>query len=736
MPRKRKSPPSPSPEPQPAPANHEQPLGPVDASAGRTAFPIVGIGASAGGLDAMVQLLQHLRPDTGMAFVLVQHLDPRHESRLADVLARSTPMPIMEAMNGLAVQPDHVYVIPPNANLAVSSGVLQVTPRKQGRGPHLPVDFLFRSLAVDEQTRAIGVILSGTGSDGTLGLSEIKAIGGITFAQDGKTAGHFGMPRAAIDSGCVDFVLSPAEIAGRLGDIGEHPYLAPDPTRPLAEPTAEESYQRILAVVQSVTGVDFRLYRDTTIKRRIMRRMALHSLRSIGEYAERLKDDVGEVEALYHDLLINVTGFFRDPRMFEELKASIFPRIIDGRSLVDPIRIWVPGCSTGQEAYSLAMVLQEFLDTQPVRFPMQIFATDLSDQTALDRARAGVYPESIEAEVSPVRLRRFFKREDHVYRIDRSIRDACVFARQNVTADPPFSHLDIVSCRNLLIYLATPLQKRVLRTFHYALNTPGFLILGGAETVGEHTDLFEAVDRGHRIYAKKQAAARHYLSLSVSDHRLQATAGTRRTAAPAPLVRDLQKEAERILLGRYAPPGVLVDDNFEIIQFRGRMAPYLEQPAGEPTHGLLKLAREGLFLELRNAVTEAKKTGQIVRRDNIRVGSSGETRRVNVEVIPVRQQGAGACFLVLFHESDEAAKRPASAAPATETAAVEDASELVGLRQELSATREYLQSMIEQQDAANEELRSANEEILSSNEELQSTNEELETAKEELQSAN
>jgi two-component system, chemotaxis family, CheB/CheR fusion protein len=712
------------------------PLGPVDVRGGSSSFPIVGIGASAGGLDAYLQLLQHLGPDTGMAFVLVQHLDPRHESRLTELLARATPMPVTEASHGLAIQPNHVYVIPPNANLAVSRGVLQVTPRKEGRGPHLPVDFLFRSLAEDEQTRAIGVVLSGTGSDGTLGLSEIKAIGGITFAQDEETAGHSGMPRSAIDSGCVDFVLSPAQIAERLGEIGEHPYLAPDPTEPLAGPTAAESYQRILAVVQAVTGVDFRLYRDTTIKRRILRRMALHSQRSIGEYADRLKDDVGEVDALYHDLLINVTSFFRDSKMFEELKAGVFPQIVDKRSPIDPIRIWVPGCSTGQEAYSLAMALQEFLDTQPVRIPMQIFATDLSDQTALDKARAGVYPESIEAEVSPARLRRFFKREDHVYRIDRSIRDACVFARQNVTTDPPFSHLDIVSCRNLLIYLTTPLQKRVLRTFHYALDTPGFLILGGAETVGEHTDLFEAVGRGHRIYAKKQVTARHHALLPVSEQRLQSSPATPRTTPPAPQARDFQKEADRILLGRYAPPGVLVDDNFEILQFRGRIGAYLEPPAGEPTHGLLKMAREGLFLELRNAVIEARKTELTVRRDHIRVRSNDEVKEVDVEVIPVRQPGAGSCYLVLFHESGDGTDRPPVVVAARETPPAQDANELVQLSQELSATREYLQSMIEQQDAANEELRSANEEILSSNEELQSTNEELETAKEELQSAN
>ncbi len=366
-------------------------------SVGHSPFPIVGIGASAGGLEAFTQLLGALPTDTGMAFVLVQHLDPRHESRLPDLLSRATAMQVLEATHGLSLRPDHVYVIPPNANMALARGVLHLSPRGEGHGLHLPVDYLFRSLAEDQQGRAIGVVLSGTGSDGTLGLCEVKAVGGITFAQDEKTAAHVGMPKSAIESGCVDFVSPPVEIARRLAAIGEHPYLAPSPpASQAAEPDADIAYQRILAAIRGATGVDFSLYRDTTIRRRIMRRMALHSQQSLSQYAERLHTDAAEVDALYHDLLINVTGFFRDPEMFEALKISVFPELAKAKSASEPFRIWVPGCSTGQEAYSLAMSLIEFYDDKPVRPPIQIFATDLSDQTALDKARAGAYPESIE----------------------------------------------------------------------------------------------------------------------------------------------------------------------------------------------------------------------------------------------------------------------------------------------------------------------------------------------------
>jgi two-component system CheB/CheR fusion protein len=466
-----------------------------------------------------------------------------------------------------------------------------------------------------------------------------------------------------------------------------------------------------------------------------MRRMALHTQQSLAEYAERLKVDHAEAEALYQDLLINVTSFFRDAELFEALKASVFPELAKGRSPTQPLRIWVPGCSTGQEGYSLAMALIEFFDDKPVCPPIQIFATDL-DQSGLDKARTGIYPEGIEGEVSPERLRRFFKRDDHVYRIEKSIRDMCVFARHNVAADPPFSHVDLISCRNVLIYLATPLQKRVLSAFHYALNIPGYVALGSAETVGDYGDLFQLTDRSHRIYLKKAVSSRHLPLFHSGDYRPASFISGR----PGPgviAIPDFQKEADRILLNRYAPPGVLVDENFAILQFRGRTSPYLEPPAGEPTTNVLKMAREGLFLELRNTLADAKKSNKTVRREGIRFRSNGDMREIALEVVPLRSQGGNSCYLVLFQEAGAipAAVPPKSLEPLPSTEA-EAAGELLQLRQELVATREYLHSMIEQQDAANEELRSANEEIMSSNEELQSTNEEVETAKEELQSAN
>ena len=706
-------------------------------------FPIVGVGASAGGLDAVTELLAHLPDAPGMAFVVVQHLDPQHESRLAELLSRATRMPVLEAADGLGLRADHVYVIAPNTNVTVAKGLLQVTPRGGAR-PHLPVDLFMRSLAEEQQTRAIGVVLSGSGSDGTLGLCEIKAVGGITFAQDERSASQFGMPGSAVDAGCVDFVLRPADIARRLHAMGRHPYLAPVAPAE-AESLPEDQFAKVVLAVRAATGVDFSQYRDTTLRRRIGRRMALHGTQDMGDYVKILEADRAEVDRLYRDLLISVTSFFRDPGMFEELRRRVFPRILEGKARDDAIRVWVAGCSSGQEAYSLAMTLLEFLDDQPVRPPIQIFATDLADPATLDKARAGLYPESIEGEVAPERLRRFFARGDHVYRIDKTIRDMCVFARQNIATDPPFSHVDLVSCRNVLMYMGVGLQKQVIPTFHYALNPRGFLVLGPSETVGDILDLFEPVDRGHKIYAKKAAAVALPVRFPTSEHLRARLAAEGAARGQGPVPADFQKEADRILLARYAPPGVLVNDRFEVLQFRGRTAAYLESPPGDPTLNVLKMAREGLFLELRGALQQAAGRGDPVVRDNVRMGSGDASRSVNLHVTPVKAPGSGeACYLVLFEEAAgerQQPDEPASGDQAPQGGAEPDASaerdrDLAQVRQELAATREYLQSATEQQDATNEELRSANEEILSANEELRSTNEELQTAKEELQSAN
>ena len=695
------------------------------------AFPLVGIGASAGGLEALSQLLAAVPPESELALLVVQHLDPNHKSRLPQLLSLATTMPVVEATDGEPIEPRRVYVMPPNANLGVTDGRIRLTPRDQSPR-HFPVDYLFRSLAAEDGRRAIAVVLSGSGTDGTQGCSEIKAAAGITLAQDEETATHPAMPKSAVDSGCIDFILPPAEIGRRLGHIATHPWVRPGDDAREGEATAAESYHLVLNAIRGRTGVDFALYRDTTIRRRIMRRMALHAEPSMDRYAERLSDDRAELDALYHDLLINVTSFFRDPELFDVLKSRVFPELARTKAPNDPIRVWVPGCSTGQEAYSIAMALIEFYDNQAVRPAIQIFATDLSEQTALDKARAGVYPVTIETEVTPERLQRFFRREDNHYRIDQAVRDCCVFARHNLIADPPFSHIDMISCRNVLIYLSSPLQRRILPTFHYALNVPGFLVLGVAETIGDSADLFDQVDRTYRIFSRRNGVVSHPFSPS-SLSQLVTSQHQQRSPTSAPAAHDFQREADRILLGRFSPPGVLVDENFDILQFRGRTNAYLESPAGDPTNNVLKMAREGLFLDLRNALTEASKQNIPVSRAGISLRRDSGLVEIGLEVLPVLLSGA-ACFLVLFHEGRK--NPPREQMQASPLSEADSAREQVQVRQELVATREYLQSMIEQQDAANEELRSANEEILSSNEELQSTNEELETAKEELQSAN
>ncbi|MFH0341210.1 MAG: chemotaxis protein CheB [Chromatiales bacterium] len=724
-----------------------------DEQGAESPFSIVGIGASAGGLEALTQFLTHLPAETGMAFVIIQHLDPRHESRLTDLLARATHMSVVEASQGLRVEADHVYIIPPNTTMAIARGVLQVTPREKTSGPHLPVDHFLRALAQEQQAQAIGVVFSGTGSDGTLGLLEIKSVGGITIAQEPGSARHDGMPQSAIGSGAVDFVLPPEGIARRLGEICAHPDLAPGSVE-APPPASENHFRRVLGAVRAAIGVDFSQYRDTTIRRRILRRMALHGESSLAAYAWRLQQDAPEVEALYRDLLINVTSFFRDPALFEALKTSVFPEILKAKPADTPLRLWVPGCSTGQEAYSLAIALWEFFDDKSLRRPFQIFATDLSDPGSLERARAGLYPESIEAELTPERLHRFFKKEDHHYRIDKSIRESCIFARQNLTADPPFSHVDLISCRNVLIYMAPALQRRILPTFHYALNVPGFLVLGSSETVGELNGLFESMDRANKIYAKQITASRPLVQFAVEDYQAPGAAGPRARAPGSPPT-DFQKEADRLLLSRYAPPGVLVNERLDVLQFRGRTGPYLEPPPGEPTMNLLKMARPGLFVELRSALNEALARGESVRREGLHLRDEQGVREVAIEVLPVRPHEAQAqCCLVLFEEGGASEvttgpERPSgwrarlfgwraarAHPPAGREGLTEPEGETAQLRQELSSTREYLQSLVEQQDAANEELRSANEETLSANEELQSTNEELETAKEELQSTN
>jgi len=698
--------------------------------------PIVGVGASAGGLEALTALLKELPPDTGMTFLLVQHLDPKHESKLTDILAKATGMKVTEAREGMTMCANCVFVIPPNKSMALVRGVLKLTPRGEARLPHLAVDILFKSLAEDLKSRAIGVVLSGTGSDGSQGLAEIKAAGGITFAQDEASAKYSGMPLSAVQSGCVDFVMPPIAIARELVRIGRHPYVAhAEEALPMVSPESNH-YRKILALVRTATGVNFDHYRETTIRRRILRRMALHSHTDLAEYAAYLEKNGPESHALYENLLITVTSFFRDPAVFEAIRRQVFPALMQKKP--DTIRIWSAGCSTGQETYSLAIALLEFLKDKPQRPTVQIFGTDIADGRSIEKARVGLYLEGIEREVSPERLQRFFTKESEGYRVRKSVRELCVFAKQNLMADPPFSRLDLISCRNVLIYLAPPAQRRVIETFHYSLSPGGLLVLGESETVGEHTDLFGVVDKKRKIYSRKTTAALPYLRAANDPQAGKATfAQPARPDAAGPA--EFQREADRLALGRYAPAGVLINDNLDILQFRGRTGAYLSPPVGEAKFNLLRMARETLALELGTAIREARARKAAVRREAVRLQDEEQTREINIEVTPVKLPNSSeTCFLVLFEEATAPCRSaPATPEPQTSFATPEDKErEIAQLRRDLVSAKDYLQSVIEQQDAANEELKSASEEILSSNEELQSTNEELETSKEELESAN
>jgi two-component system CheB/CheR fusion protein len=703
-------------------------------------FPVVGVGASAGGLEAFTELLEHLPPNPGVAVLFVLHIDPHHKSHLTDILSRVTPMPVQEATEGVKVEPDHVYIIPPNANMALTDGALSLTSRQGRRGLNMPADHLFRSLAAIQKSRAIGIILSGSGSDGTLGFQAIKAEGGITFAQDDKSAKYASMPGSAVLDGCVDYVLAPRQIAQELVRLTGHPYTRVPPGHateppPVADPPVSatgEPLGDVLNLLRASSGVDFTHYKRSTIKRRILRRMALRGLEKFDDYLRHLHEDTGELHSLYQDLLIRVTQFFRDPDAFEVLRDKVFPVIVQGRS---PVRIWVAGCSTGEEVYSLAIALLEFLESRPETPGIKVLATDLNE-AALEKARAGVYLDNIEIDVSPERLRRFFMRVNGHYQISKTVRDLCVFSRHNLVTDPPFSHLDLVSCRNVLIYLDGPLQRRILPILHYSLNPGGFLLLGASETIGPWTELFVPADPKHRIYVKKPASTPPPLDFTSSRLIAEGAGrvpGQKDTGAMWSAL-EVQKEADRIILSRYAPVGVVIDDAMTVLQFRGRTAPYLEPAPGMASLDLLRMLREGLLADVRSAINQAKSENTVATR-MVRLIDGDQPREVQVEVIPFKVPPSGVRFFqVLFRGLAPTNAGLPAAAPPERSAATDQ--QVAQLQQELSALREYLQSVIEEQESTNEELKSANEEILSANEELQSTNEELQTAKEEAQSAN
>jgi two-component system, chemotaxis family, CheB/CheR fusion protein len=703
-------------------------------------FPIVAIGASAGGLEAFSNLLRALPPEPGFAMIFIPHLDPTHESAMVELLSRTTCLPVLQAKEGVRVAYNSVYVLPPNSDMTISDGVLHLVRREAGRGHHMPIDTFLRSLATDQNANAVGVILSGTANDGTLGLSAIKHAGGITFAQDLETAKYDGMPNSAVAGGVVDYVLPPDRIAQELIRLQKGPTQREPGSN--AFDGKDRLLKEIFRLLKTFSKVDFVDYKAATIRRRILRRMNITQVAELPDYVKLLHRSPQEVEALYRDVLINVTSFFRNPDVFDSLREVVYPKILVERSSSDPVRVWVPGCSTGEETYSHAISLVEMLSELRLEVPIQIFGTDLSEQ-AIQRARAGLYKENIANDVSEIRLRRFFHKVPDGYQISKSIRDMCVFARQNVFSDPPFARMDLISCRNVLIYLSPVLQKKVIPIFHYALKERGFLLVGNTEgLLGSGAEIFDLVDRKSKIYQKKSVPSPVTFGLTLSPHnpgevaQLKPDRALEKDKVPKTPA-DVQREADRLLLTKYVPSAVVVNDDLEILQTRGRTNRYLELPTGKASLNLLKMARPGLLYELRGLIEKARKNSISVSKEGV-VLDEEHPVTLRLEIIPFRTPARDQRhFLVLFEETENA--QTAVPGPPLQTQQeIADSKDvqIVQLKQELASTKEYLQSIIEAQEATNEELQSANEEIQSGNEELQSTNEELQTSKEELESAN
>ncbi len=682
---------------------------------------LVGVGASAGGLEAFTELLLHLPDNTGLAFVLIQHLDPGHESHLTELLSKTSKMPVAEVKGENRAEANHVYVIPPKCNLSVSDGVLHAPPRPSG-GRNMPVDLFLSALAADSGRNAIGVILSGTASDGTLGLRAVKDAGGITFAQELRSARFDGMPRSAIDAGVVDFVLPPAAIARRLVAIARDGRMPVEP-REAAERPGKMNLAKIFRLLRGATGVDFAHYKHSTLERRIQRRMTLRGFNNLDDYYLDLERNRDEANALCESFFITVTSFFREPAVFEELKERVFPALLDNRSAGDPIRAWVPGCSTGEEAYSIAICLTEFLEEAKVNLPFEVFATDISE-IAVAKARAGVYTDAALANVSPRRLARFFTKTAHGRQVAKSIRDVCVFARHNLAQDPPFSKLDLVSCCNVLIYLGASLQRRVMSILHYALKPAGFLILGRSESVGAFSDSFHQVELTHKIYSIRPGA------VAPPPPRTEGRVDLRERSSES-VGAKIQREADRLVLAQYGPPGVVVGLDMNIVQVRGRTSPYLELAPGEPARNVLKLAREGLIAPLTKAIRTAVRLNEVAKEEGFRIEDGGRIEDVAITAIPMAGPPASKDrhFLVLFEDRRRNGK--ASSAPKAKASAPD-----ARLRRELTATKEYLHSVVDDNATTLEELKAASEEAQAGNEELETAQEELESANEELSTLN
>ncbi|HLX93274.1 MAG TPA: chemotaxis protein CheB, partial [Puia sp.] len=712
-------------------------------------FPIVAIGASAGGLDAMTEFLKHLQPRTGMAFIYVQHLSPDHESILPSLLARATKMTVIEARNKTKVEPNRLYVIPPAVEMNIPNGHIKLTPRPQMPTFNYPIDILFSSLAQKHKENVIGIVLSGSASDGTRGLRAIKFEGGLTFAQD-ESAKFQGMPKSAIAEGVVDFILSPKEIALEINRISAHPLLKLNGSARHINADIDCSPTDLSTVLEHLlteVGVDFKAYKMNTIKRRIERRMLLNRTKSLREYTKSLVSNKEETGQLYRDLLINVTSFFRDEETFRYLRMTLLPKLFKSKLHNEKLRIWVPGCSTGEEAYSLAMIIREIKGDRFRDKHIQVFATDLSED-AIVKARTGIYTKQEIENISPKRLKRFFSKFQGGYRISQSIRDLCVFAPHNILSDPPFSHIDFISCRNLLIYFDSMAQQNAMLTFDYALNDDGFLMLGKSETTGSSSNLFLPVNKKFKIFQRKKRSrvgtlppvTLHNRQLAGAETMsLRQAAGnhieTKKQKVIAGGENGLDNVVNSILLSHHTPASVVINRQMEILQFRGPTSLFLEHVAGNASLNILKMARPEIQFEVRSLIAKSFKTKEIVVKKGIEL-NAGKTI-ISIEGVPLKMDPREPLLLMLFKEQTKENNLGSSGGKNNgRTAKAIRERKLKKLEEEISAYREDLRDMTHNHDAAIEELQSANEEVVSGNEELRSINEELETSKEEIQSAN
>ncbi len=708
-------------------------------------FPVVAIGASAGGLEAMTQLLRHLSPNTGMAFIYVQHLSPDHKSILSTLLSKETTMKVQVIDDTEKMKPNNVYVIPYDKNIEVTNGHIKLIPREKNKKSNLSIDVLFSSLAETHKENVIGIVLSGNASDGTKGLKKIKFAGGITFAQD-DSAKYSSMPKSAIAEGVVDFILSPKDIAMELTCMSEHPQVKRVSLKTVQEDKIENSNPHLKSILQLLhkkKNVDFSNYKMNTIKRRMLRRMLIHKIKTLKQYAQLLVQNNNEIDLLYHDLLINVTDFFRDTDAFLLLKKTVLPKLLKSKASGETLRIWIAACATGEEVYSIAMMLLEIQGNKTNKVPFQIFASDLSTN-AISEARIGEYSLNQLQNVSAKRLQYFFTKIKDKYRITKSLRDVCVFAQHNILRDPPFSRMDFISCRNLLIYLDTSAQKKVIATFHYALNEGGSLMLGKSETIGTATQLFTPLNKKYKVYTckkntdpiRKSVSAATILETSLPEKNNNITTFPKKQTQPA--ISNLSTAFDSVLLSNHVPASVVINYDLEILQFRGSTSLYLQHSSGKASFNILKMANIEITFELRNAIHHAIKTKHTVRKTGIEMNrdkTSSAFRIVNLEVIPLTIEGEEPLLVIVFSGQQQVDSIDFSLKGGKNNSIAKDR-RIRKLEEELAAARSDMGAITHDQEAANEELQSANEEIVSSNEELQSLNEELETSKEEIESAN